>query len=148
METVHNNIIVRDYLEGDFEQVSNLWIETRMGHPLRGDNEKTILDSIRMGGKLVILEDKSRGKICGTSWMTFDGRRIHLHHFAILPSYQGNKLADLLLGESLKFVRQKGYQVKLEVHNTNAKAISLYKKYGFEYLGDYNVYIIRDISKI
>ena len=148
MASVHKNIIVRDYRKGDFEMVSNLWIETRMGNSIRGDDGETILNSIKIGGKLLVLEDKTNRKICGTSWMTFDGRRIHLHHFGILPSYQGNNLADLLLGGSLKFVKQKGYQVKLEVHNTNERAINLYKKHGFEYLGDYDVYIIRDISNI
>ena len=46
----------------------------------------------------------------------------------------------------MRFIREKGFQVKLEVHVTNLKAINLYKKYGFEYLGDYKVYIIRDIN--
>jgi len=80
--------------------------------------------------------------------MTFDGRRIHLHHFGILPEYQGKGLANILMRASLKFVKSKGYQVKLEVHQSNSKAINLYKNSGFEYLGDYDIYIIRDISKV
>jgi ribosomal protein S18 acetylase RimI-like enzyme len=51
----------------------------------------------------------------------------------------------MLLDESLKFVKKKGFQVKLEVQKTNTKAINLYKKAGFEYLGDYDVYIIRNL---
>ncbi|MGD0583892.1 MAG: GNAT family N-acetyltransferase [Bacteroidales bacterium] len=140
--------LIREYRNGDFEQVAGLWVETGMGNSARSDNEKTILDSINLGGKLLILEERSTGRICGTSWMTCDGRRIHLHHFGILQALQGKKLAHLLLGESLRFVKEKGYQVKLEVHSTNTKAINLYKKHGFEYLGDYDVYIIRDISRI
>ena len=54
----------------------------------------------------------------------------------------------MLLRESLRFVKEKGYQVKLEVHRTNKKAVQLYKKAGFEYLGDYDIYIIRDIQSI
>jgi ribosomal protein S18 acetylase RimI-like enzyme len=38
--------------------------------------------------------------------------------------------------------------VKLEVHSSNIKAINLYKKFGFIPLGDYHVYIIRDITTI
>lgn len=143
-----NIFIIRDYRDGDFDGIDQLWTETEMGNTKRGDNAKTIEDSIKIGGMLLVMEEKSTGKICGTSWMTFDGRRIHLHHFGILPEYQGRGLASTLLEKSLIFVRAKGYQVKLEVHNTNVKAISLYKKFGFEYLGDYDVYIIRDISKI
>lgn len=80
--------------------------------------------------------------------MTFDGRRIHLHHFGILPEFQGNGLSKILIKKSFDFVKKKGYQVKLEVHKTNKRAINLYKKSGFQSLGDYEIYIIRDITKL
>jgi [ribosomal protein S18]-alanine N-acetyltransferase len=143
-----NDFMIRNYRQGDFHQISHLWEITGMGSRWRGDNEKTIDDSIKLGGAFLILEEKVSGRVCGTSWMTFDGRRIHLHHFGILPDYQGKGLARILVNSSLKFVKEKGYQVKLEVNKSNFKAINLYKKAGFENLGDYDVYIIRDISKI
>jgi ribosomal protein S18 acetylase RimI-like enzyme len=80
--------------------------------------------------------------------MTYDGRRIHLHHFGILPEFQGQGLSKLLMDESLGFIRKKGTQVKLEVHRSNVKAINLYKKTGFTSLGDYDVYIIRDVQDL
>ena len=80
--------------------------------------------------------------------MTCDGRRILLHHFGILPEYQGKGLSEILLKESLEFVKSTGLQVKLEVHSSNIKAVNLYKKFGFKHLVGYNVYIIRDISKL
>jgi ribosomal-protein-alanine N-acetyltransferase len=119
-----------------------------MGNPVRGDDARTIMDSISLGGSFLVLEEKRSGRICGTSWMTFDGRRIHLHHFGILPDYQGKGLANKLLAESMRIAKTMDYQVKLEVHSSNLKAINLYKKFGFTRLGDYDVYIIRDISKI
>jgi hypothetical protein len=45
-------------------------------------------------------------------------------------------------------ILKNGAQVNLEVHTTNIKAINLYKKFGFKHLGEYNVYIIRDISNL
>lgn len=135
-------------MDGDYEDIVRFWDITGMGSPERGDNQQIIEDSIRMGGALLLMVEKVSKIISGTSWMTFDGRRILLHHFGILPSLQGNGLSKILLKESLKFVRKKGYQVKLEVHSTNIKAINLYKKSGFRHLGDYDVYVIRDISKI
>jgi ribosomal protein S18 acetylase RimI-like enzyme len=146
--TIHNKFIIREYRKGDFNAISHLWTLTGMGNPKRGDNAKIIEYSIGLGGELLVLEEKSSAKICGTSWMTFDGRRIHLHHFGILPEFQGKGLSKMLLDESLKFVKKKGFQVKLEVQKTNTKAINLYKKAGFEYLGDYDVYILRDLSKL
>jgi len=99
-------------------------------------------EAVRRSNHMTNDEDE----VIGSSWMTFDGRRIHLHHFGILPSYQGRGLSKPLLERSLDFVKSKGYQVKLEVHKSNKKAIELYKKYGFKYLGDYDVYIIRDLG--
>jgi ribosomal protein S18 acetylase RimI-like enzyme len=147
-EKVLKDFIVRDYCEGDFKHISELWRQTDMGNPLRGDDARTIMNSISLGGSFLILEEKKSGRICGTSWMTFDGRRIHLHHFGILPDFQGRGLANKLLTESMRFAKTMGYQVKLEVQSSNLKAINLYKKFGFTRLGDYEVYIIRDNSKI
>ncbi len=97
---------------------------------------------------LVMCPESPAEEIIGTSWMTFDGRRLHLHHFGIDPVFQRRGLAKELLRESLRFAKEKGYQVKLEVHRSNAVAVELYRKAGFEYLGDYDVYIIRDIQSI
>lgn len=143
-----NKFIIRDYRKGDFTGIMDLWTATGLGRPERGDNEKIIEDSIAMGGCMLVMEEKETLRIIGTAWMTFDGRRIHLHHFGILPSFQGKGFAQALLKESLIFVRKSGYQVKIEVHRKNQKAVNLYRKAGFEYLGDYDVYIIRDPGSI
>jgi ribosomal protein S18 acetylase RimI-like enzyme len=144
-----NGITVRLYSRGDFRGIMELWTATGLSRPERGDDEATIERSIALGGAMLVMCDGNNGdNIIGTSWMTFDGRRIHLHHFGITPSYQGRGLSQLLVKESLTFVREKGYQVKLEVHRTNEAAVQLYKKAGFEYLGDYDIYIIRDVQSI
>lgn len=142
-----NNITIRYFQPSDFNGLMDVWQRTDLGNPKRGDNLDIILQSINMGGQMLIAED-SNGKVIGTSWMTFDGRRIHLHHFGIHPDYQRKGIGLLLAQESLKFVKKKGYQVKLEVHKDNHAAIELYKKLGFTYLGDYDVYIIRDLNSI
>jgi ribosomal protein S18 acetylase RimI-like enzyme len=141
-----NDFTIRDYRKGDYQGIMDLWIATDLGRPERGDNEKIIEESIKMGGSMQVMEEKASGNIIGTSWMTFDGRRIHLHHFGILPEHQGKGLARPLLKESLKFVKKKGYQVKIEVSRSNERALNLYKEAGFKYLGDFDVYIIRDLN--
>jgi ribosomal protein S18 acetylase RimI-like enzyme len=142
-------MITREYHKGDFNAIMNLWMATGLSRPERGDDEATVERSIVMGGHMLVMcnEDPSQN-IIGTSWMTFDGRRLHLHHFGIDPAFQGQGLATELLRESLRFVKEKGYQVKLEVHRSNTVAVELYRKAGFEFLGDYDVYIIRDIQSI
>ncbi len=143
-----DKFIVRDYRNGDYAGIKHLWSLTELSDPKRGDDEKIIEDSLELGGSLLILEEAASRKICGTSWMTFDGRRIHLHHFGILPELQQKGFAKILLKKSLDIVKLKGYQVKLEVNKKNIKAINLYNSFGFKSLGDYDILIIRDISKL
>ena len=140
---------VRLYRRGDFPGIMEVWSATGLSRPERGDDEATIERSIAIGGTMLVMYDPDdAGLITGTSWLTFDGRRLHLHHFGIAPAHQGRGLSALLLRESLRVVKEKGFQVKLEVHRTNETAVTIYKKAGFEYLGDYDVYIIRDIQSI
>jgi len=54
---INNEFIVRHFRNGDFDQISILWDLTEMGNQLRGDDNKTIEDSIRIGGAMLILEE-------------------------------------------------------------------------------------------
>lgn len=145
---IHNDLIIRDYTEEDFNQIAELWSLTGLGNPERGDNAETVKRTLAYGGKLLVIVSKTSGKIIGTSWMTCDGRRILLHHFGILPDFQQKGLSKVLLKESLKVVKNTGMQVKLEVHSSNLRAINLYNKFGFKLLKDYCIYIIRDMSNL
>ena len=139
---------IRQYHPGDFEGIMRVWIATDMGRPERGDDVSTIERSLAMGGCMLIMVDGESDNIIGTSWLTFDGRRMYLHHFGILPEFQGRGFSKILLRESLSFVKSKGFQVKLEVSRKNLIALKLYKNAGFTYLGDYDVYIIRNTNDI
>jgi [ribosomal protein S18]-alanine N-acetyltransferase len=145
---LYNDLMIRDYQEDDFPEIVNLWHLTGLGNPERGDNIDTIRRTLELGGKFLVIAAKHQKLIYGTSWMTYDGRRIMLHHFGIIPEFQGKGLANILLRESLQYVKNKGCQVKLEVHSNNLKAINLYRKQGFAYLDGYKVYIIRDVSNL
>lgn len=135
---------IRDYKNTDFNEVEGLWITTGMGSKERGDSPDVISRTLENGGKLLILENEDTLEIIGTSWLTNDGRRIYLHHFGVKPEYQGQGFSKILLLDSLKFARAIGLQIKLEVHESNKKAIGIYEKGGFKYLGDYDVYIVRN----
>lgn len=136
--------IIRDFTPRDYPEVTRIWEETGMSDPRRADDLEVILKTIRAGGRLILLEDGGSGTLAGTSWITTDQRRIYLHHFAVRPAFQGRGLSRLLLRESLDFAGKSGMQIKLEVHSGNEKAIRLYTRGGFSYLGDYRVFIIRD----
>ena len=96
-------INIRDYKPQDYNGLMNVWQQTNLSTPNRGDDEATIKNTLKLGGKLLIMEDFSNNIIIGTSWMTTDGRRLYIHHFGILPEYQGKGLSKLLLSESNKY---------------------------------------------
>ncbi len=135
-------IIVRDYHPDDYDAIMHLWELTGLGGAKRGDDRAVVEKSIAMGGRLLVALHRD-GLLMGTSWMTFDGRRIHLHHLGVHPEYRRKGIGRLLSIRSVDHAREKQVQIKLEVHRDNQAAVALYKKLGFQYLGDYDVYIIR-----
>lgn len=144
----HSEFIIRDYTVNDYIEMIALWENLGLGGAHRGDDELTISRTLGLGGRLLLLVSSKSQQILGTSWLTVDGRRTYLHHFGIHADYQGKGLSKKLLEASLKIAVTFGMQIKLEVHKQNAKALGLYLNAGFKYLGDYDVYIIRDISVI
>jgi len=144
-QKMEKRIVFRDYNSKDFDKIMTLWELTGMGGKERGDNDEVITLSIETGGKLIIMELNK--DIIGTSWLTTDSRRIFLHHFGIHPDYQGKGYANSLMDETMKFIKEKGLQVKLEVHKENIKALSLYRKYDFIDFTEYELMMKRDIEK-
>ncbi len=122
-------------------------MDVGIGGVERGDDDTVILRTISLGGKLFLLL-APEGKIIGTSWLSTDGRRTYIHHFAIAKAYQGAGLANQLLRYSLVHAKKEGLQIKLEVHRNNLIALNLYKKFKFKSLGDLKVLIIRNLNDL
>ncbi len=141
-------MIVRAYRPEDFEQVLRVWKDTGIYSKERGDTADSIIRCNTLGGKLLVLEDPGTGTICGTSWMTYDGRRIHLHHFAVSTEVQGKGWGRVLAEESLKFASLMECPVKLEVHRKNLPAIHLYRTLGFRKFSDFDMYMLFDPLKL
>jgi len=135
-------MIIRDYRPGDFPQIEALWQETGVYRSERGDSPEVILQCNALGGKFLVLEDETKNKIHGTSWLTWDGRRLMIQYFAVLPSHQGLGYGRKLAIESMAYARNKGASIKLEVHHDNIPAIELYRSLGFKILEGYEVYLV------
>ena len=137
-------MLIRDYRPEDFPLVEALWKETGIYTTERGDTAEIINRCNQSGGKFIIIEEKPTGLVAGTSWITWDGRRLFLHHFAIRPDLQGKGLGRALALKSLEFAHEKNAPMKLEVHKSNHTAIHLYMSLGFEVFEDYDIYMILD----
>jgi ribosomal protein S18 acetylase RimI-like enzyme len=140
------SVQVRDYVPADAPAVMEVWGETGLGDPQRGDTPEVIARTLAAGGRLLVLEVD--GALVGTSWLTVDGRRTLLHHFGVRPSHQRRSFGRLLLDASLAAARLIGLQVKLEVHRDHAVAVALYERAGFARLDGYDTYLLRDLSAI
>ncbi|MBN1967917.1 MAG: GNAT family N-acetyltransferase [Candidatus Delongbacteria bacterium] len=134
---------VIDFDDSWYEKLVELWLETGLGNPARGDNLEIINKTLYNGGKLLLLVDLSANKLYGTAWLTTDYRRIYLHHFGIAKDMQGKGLGKILMKSCIDFGRSKNMQMKLEVAADNIYAIKLYKSYGFNTIGDYDLYLLR-----
>jgi ribosomal protein S18 acetylase RimI-like enzyme len=141
-------MIIRDFRKGDYGKILELWKVTGIHDPGRGDSEAAIIRCNKLGGRFLIMEDSETGIMAGTSWMTYDGRRIHLHHFAIRPELQGKGLGRLLAAESMRFANEKNCPVKLEVHRDNMPALRLYEKSGFHVFRDYLILMNRKLKSL
>lgn len=135
---------IRDYQPEDFDELNKLWKMLGMGCEKRTDDNNVIMRTIQNGGKLIVLEKEK--KIIGTVWLTHDSRRSYMHHFGVHPEYQGKGYGNVLMDETVKFLREKNYQVKLEVHKDNYKALNLYRKYGFIDFSGYELMMNRNIK--
>ena len=96
MKAAATNSLIRNFRPEDFPSLLELWQKTDLTPPERGDNQEVIKRCNDHGGQLLVIEDTGSGKIIGSSWMTWDGRRIYLHHFGILPDFQGRGLGTEL----------------------------------------------------
>ena len=137
-------MLIRDYRPEDFPQVESLWRETGIYTAERGDTPGAINRCNQSGGKFLVMEEESTGFVAGTAWITWDGRRLFLHHFAIRPDLQGKGFGRRLALKSLEFAHIKNAPMKLEVHQSNLPAIHLYRNLGFKVFEDYEIYMILD----
>ncbi len=143
-----DGIIIRDYCKEDYPKILELWAETGQLKPERHDTPESVEGCLAIGGKFLVMINTNNAELIGSSWMTFDGRRIQIHHFGIKPAYQRKGLGTRLAKASLAYIYSLGYQVRLDVHKENKIAKHIYEKLGFFAYTDYDIYMIRDVQHI
>ena len=136
--------IIRDYREADYQDLVELWKSLNLGRPERGDNRQVISQTLKHDGKLLVAIHKNQ--LIGSVWITNNGRRLYLHHMGVAEEFQKMGIGKKLLEKSLQFAETMKMQIKLEVHQTNENAAALYRKYGFEALDGYQVFINRNTA--
>ena len=125
-----------------FESLIALWDSSGISNPARADDIETIRKTLENGGLLILaIEDD---ELVGSVWLTHDHRRVYLHHMAVFPSRQNQKIGHYLMEHSISYAKKLGLQVKLEVNLDNFAAVHLYEKFGFLQLSNYGTMIKRE----
>ena len=137
----------REFQEEEFPAIQALWEATGLASAQRADDGAVIRRTLDQGGRFLVLAEDPGGALAGTAWLTQDGRRTYLHHFAIRPDLQGRGLGRRFMDATLEVARELGLQLKLEVERDNLPAQNLYRSCGFKPLGDYDVLIRRDLGE-
>ncbi|MGM0551510.1 MAG: GNAT family N-acetyltransferase [Bacteroidota bacterium] len=139
---------IREFETKDYGALMYVWEETGIGSKARGDDLGIIEQTLRLGGKLWVAELPDSDKVVGTAWLTYDGRRLHLHHIGVLPEYRRRGIGSDLTKKAISYAKKQQMQIKLEVHASNKDAIAIYERLGFNRLGDYDIYIIRSFESM
>jgi len=124
----------------DFMQIYKLWMRAGLKLSEKETERQEFLDMIRLNGDSC-LKLVSGGKIVGSAFGTWNGRRAWIYHFAIDPNFQGKGFGKILLGAIAKILKQKGAKkINLGVLVENQKVVPFYQKQGFSMVDDQVVF--------
>lgn len=107
------------------------------------EEERNFLESFQNSSRKAFYVAKKDGQIIGNaSFRSCSGERIsHRGEFgiAVLKSEWGQGVGSMLLEKIIKFAKEtaKVDIISLEVRSDNERAISLYKKFGFQKIGTF-----------
>lgn len=113
------------------------------GLPISIKAEEEYIKSLSDSNISIMLVARKEGKIIGTA--SFNGfPRERMKHrgeisVSVLKSEWGNGIGKMLMEAVLKFAKESAEAeiISLEVRSDNERAIRLYKKFGFEKIGEY-----------
>jgi len=138
-------VALRDFRPDDFAALAALWSVTGIGNPARGDSLESITRTLERGGRLIVAEQE--GSLVGSAWLTDDARRLYVHHMAVEPERQGRGIGARLMEKAVAVAAERGLQMKLEVRRDNLRAVALYRRFGFDLIGEeYEVMIRRSVG--
>lgn len=104
-------------------------------------DEERMIESIEKNERECFVSAFMDGRLVGNASLSCIGERIKLRHrssvgIAIFKEVQGSGLGSLLMDKIIEYAKKCDYeQIELEVRSDNKKALSLYKKKGFEECG-------------
>ena len=127
-----SNIETREFSIGDYDAAVQIWQRVEGVEIAEGDDREGVSQFLaRNSGLSRVAIDGSA--IVGVALCVHDGRRGHIYHLAVDPTYQGLGLGKRLLNECLDGLRKAGVQrVIILVASDNKRGAEFWKRCGWE----------------
>ncbi|WP_442602373.1 GNAT family N-acetyltransferase [Paenibacillus sp. KN14-4R] len=107
-----------------------------IGRDLRERN----LFGIKMDNQIVgvvVLDTKQSDRYGSLPWSEREGKSACIHRLAVHPDYQGQGIGKQLLQFAENLALQQGNSdIRLDVYTGNAGALSMYKRAGYQQVGE------------
>ena len=113
------------------------------GLPISTEDERNYIESLKESTSSVIFIAKKHGKIVGNASFNRMTRKRMKHRgelgISVIKAEWGQGIGSMLLQSVIDFAKNTAHAdiISLEVRSDNTRAISLYKKYGFEKIGQF-----------
>ena len=126
------NIDTREFSISDYDGALQVWQRVEGLEIAEGDDREGVAQFLaRNSGLSRVAVDGSA--IVGVALCGHDGRRGHIYHLAVDPTYQGRGLGKRLLDECLDGLRRAGVQrVIILVADDNQRGAEFWKRCGWE----------------
>ena len=125
---------IRKMKQSDFKEMYTLWEKIGPAVNLASINreEKEVIAMIRLNKNscFVVVEN---GKIVGTVFGVFNGRRAWMYHLAVDSMYQNKGIGSVLVKKAEKaLVKAGATKIRLWVAESNTQVIAFYAKQGYK----------------
>jgi N-acetylglutamate synthase len=127
-----DKIDTREFFIDDYDAAVELWKRVEGLEIAEGDDRESVGQFLeRNPGLSRVATDGSA--VVGVALCGHDGRRGHIYHLAVDPTYQGRGLGKRLLNESLEDLRRAGVKrVIIMVADDNPRGREFWKRFGYE----------------
>jgi ribosomal protein S18 acetylase RimI-like enzyme len=126
------NIDTREFSISDYDGALQVWQRVEGLEIAEGDDREGVAQFLARNSGLsrVAIDGPT---IVGVALCGHDGRRGHIYHLAVDPTYQGRGLGKRLLDECLDGLRRAGVQrVIILVAEDNQRGAEFWKRCGWE----------------
>jgi ribosomal protein S18 acetylase RimI-like enzyme len=132
-----NQYEIREMTPEDFSAVRALWTRTGIGLTASDEPEELSRMIRHNPGLCIVAMEKKTKTIISAVMGGFDGRRGWVHHLAVDPNFQRQKIGTEMVKELVERFRMRNVvKIKLEVTKNNISVVEFYKKLNWELRND------------